>query len=108
MDNVFGFSKDGFMPDTDIEALYAQKAVGVNDKNIQNKLFRAQLYDPRKSDIYFGSEKDAHKAEQIAYKLHEMTTDAFLTSDYPYKWLDELAEAKIFKVVNPNVLKQIS
>lgn len=106
MDNVFGFSKDGFLSDSEIEALYAQKSVTIKDKNIQNKLFKALMYDPRKSDVYFGSEEVAQKAEKIAHKLHSMTKKSFLASDYAYKWLDDLKGAKIYKVTNPKVLKK--
>lgn len=104
-EDIYGFNKDGFLPDDEIEALYIKKSEGTDDKTIQDKLFRALMYDPRKSDIYFGSEEVTHKAEQIAHKLHEMTNDEFLTSDYPYKWLKELAGAQIYKVTNPKVLK---
>lgn len=105
-ENVFGFNKDGFISDSEIEELYTKKAKATRDKIIQDKLFRALMYDPRKSDIYFGSQEAAEKAEQIAHKLHAMTTDEFLASDYPYNWLDELAGAQILKVTNPGVLKE--
>jgi len=106
-DNVFGFNKDRFLPDSEIEALYLKKSEATNDKAIQNKLTRALTYDPRKSDIYFGSETDAQRAETIAHKLHEMTIDEFLTSDYPYRWLDELVGVQIYKVVNQKVLAEV-
>jgi hypothetical protein len=101
---VYGFSKNEFLSDLEIEKLYEKKAEGTNDKSIQDKIFSALMFDPRKSDINFGSEANANKAEAIAHKLHEMTTDEFLTSDYPYKWLDELAGAHIYKVVNPKAI----
>lgn len=104
-EDVFGFKKVGFLSDSEIEELYTKKVEATVDKVIQDKLFRALMYDPRKSDIYFGSEEDAHKAERIARKLHEMATNVFLASDYPYIWLDELAGAKIYKVNNSEVLK---
>ena len=106
-DNVFGFNKDGFLLDSEIEALYLKKSEVINDKAIKSKLSRALMYDPRKSDIYFGSETDAQKAETIAHKLHEMTIDEFLISNYPYNWLDELVGVQIYKVVNPKVLNQV-
>jgi len=106
MDNVFGFSKDGFPPDSEIEEMYIKTAESVEDRVIQDKLFRALLYDPRRSDIYFGTEEDAHKAEEIAHKLNSMSKESFLTSGYAYEWLDELSGAQIFKIVDPKVLKK--
>ena len=105
MDNVFGFDKVGFLSDAEIEGLYTKKSEATLDKDIQAKLFRASMYDPRRSDIYFGTEEAALKAEQIAHKLNEMTTDEFVYSSYSYEWLDELPEATIYKVVNPAIIK---
>jgi hypothetical protein len=102
--DVYGFNKNGFLSDSEIEELYAKKSERVEDKKTQDKLFHALMYDPRKSDIYFGSEKDAHKAESVAHKLDAMTTETFISSDYPYQWLDELVGTKICKVTNPDVL----
>lgn len=104
MNNVFGFDKVGFLSDTEIEELYTKKSEFIKDKDIQTKLFRAIMYDPRKSDIYFGTEEAALKAEQIAHKLNEMTTDEFMTSNYSYEWLSELPEETVYKVTNPSVL----
>jgi len=104
MADIFSFSKKGFLSDSEIEALYIKKAESVKDKVIQDKLFRALMYDPRKSDIFFGSEEDAHKAEQIALKLHSMDQVAFLESDYPHFWLNELSGARIYKIANKEML----
>lgn len=105
INNVFGFDKVAFLSDTEIEDLYTRKSELTKDKDIQAKLFRASMYDPRKSDIYFGTEEAAFKAEQIAHKLNEMTTNEFLVSNYPYEWLSELPEATIYKVTNSSALK---
>ena len=105
MDNVFGFDKVGFLSDSEIEVLYTKKSEVISDKDIQIKLLRAGMYDPRRSDIYFGTEEAAIKAEKIAHKLNEMDTDAFMSSNYPSEWLGELPEATIYKVTNPSVLK---
>ncbi len=105
MDNVFGFNKSGFLTDSEIEDLYTMKSEATTDRNIQDKLFRANMYDPRKTDIYFGAEEAALKAEKIANKLNEMTTDEFMSSNYPYEWLSELPEATVYKVTNPSILK---
>lgn len=103
---VFGFDKTGYSSDSEIEALYQKKSELVTDKTVKDKLFKASLYDPRKSDIYFSSVESANKGKEIANKLHRMTTDEFLGSNYSYQWLDELSGASIFKIVNKNVLKQ--
>jgi|SRR3990170_271217 len=105
MDNVFGFNKSKLPTDSEIEELYFKKSEATINKDIQNKLFRASMYDPRKSDIYFGTEEVALKAEQISHKLDEMTTGEFMSSSYPYEWLSELPEVTIYKVTNPSVLK---
>jgi len=103
MDNVFGFNKSKLPTDSEIEELYFKKSEATINKDIQNKLFRASMYDPRKSDIYFGTEEVALKAEQISH--NEMTTGEFMSSSYPYEWLSELPEVTIYKVTNPSVLK---
>lgn len=105
MDNVFGFDKVGFLSDIEIEELYTKRTELTEDKDIQAKLFRASMYDPRKSDIYFITEEAALKAEQIAHKLNEMTTEVFMASNYPAEWLSELPVATIYKVTNPSILK---
>jgi hypothetical protein len=105
MNNVFGFDKVGFTTDREIEELYSRKSELTDDKDIQAKLLRASLYDPRKSDIYFETEEAASKAEQIAHKLNEMTTDEFMQDNYPAEWLQELQGASIYKIPNPSVLK---
>ena len=105
MDNVFGFDKVGFLSDSEIEELYTKKSEATLDKDIQAKLFRASMYDPRRSDIYFGTEEAATKAEKIAHKLNKMTLDVFVISSYPCEWLCELPEATILKVTNPSILK---
>jgi len=105
MNNVFGFDKVGFPSDTEIEELYSRKSELTQDRDTQAKLLRASMYDPRKSDIYFGTEEAALKAEQIAHKLNGMTTEAFMTGTYPHEWLSELPMATIYKVTNPAVLK---
>ena len=105
MDGVFDYKKVGFLSDTEIEAIYAKKSKSINDKSIQQKLFRASIYDPRKSDVYFGSQECALKAEKIADKLNRMPEAVFLSSSYPYKWFDELEGETIFKIVNKKILK---
>ena len=105
MNNVFGFDKVGFPTDTEIEALYARKSELTDDKDIQAKLLKASMYDPRKSDVYFGTKEAASRAEQIAHELNEMTTDEFMESNYPYEWLEELKGASIYKITSPSILK---
>lgn len=105
MNNVFGFDKVGFPADDEIEQLYARKSELTDDKDIQAKLLKASMYDPRKSDIYFGTEEEASKAEQIAHKLNQMATDEFMESNYPLEWFSELQGASIYKIANPEVLK---
>lgn len=104
---IFGFDKTGYLSDSEIEALYQKKSELVNNKEVQNKLFNASLYDPRKSDIYFSSAESANKGKEIADKLHKITTEEFLNSNYAYQWFDELSGASIFKIVNKNVLKPL-
>lgn len=108
MGKMFNYEKGGFSTDTEIELLYIDKAKMTSDKTRQEKLFRASMYDPRKSDIYFGSEKAALKAEAIAKNLQKLTKIEFMDSDYPFVWLDELAGESIFKVVNKKKIKLIS
>ncbi|MFH1408187.1 MAG: hypothetical protein ABIG91_04120 [Patescibacteria group bacterium] len=102
---VFGFDKTGFLSDLEIEALYQKKSELITDKTAQDELLKASFYDPRKSDIYFGSVESANKGKEIADKLHQMTEEEFLGSDYAYQWFDELSGASLFKIVNKNVLK---
>lgn len=105
MKNVYGFDKVEFPTDTEIEELYSRKSELTDDKDIQAKILRASMYDPRKSDIYFGTVEAASKAEQIAHKLVEMTTDEFMESNYPSEWLSELHGVSIYKIANPSVIK---
>ena len=103
---VFGFDKTGYLSDLEIEALYQKKSELVADKTVQDKLFRASFYDPRKLDVFFDSVESANKGKGIADKLHRMTAEEFLSSDYAYRWFDGLSGASLFKIVNKNVLKQ--
>jgi len=105
--SVFGFDKSGYLQDSEIEELYLEKLKLVNNKEVQDKLFRASFYDPRKSDIYFSSVESANKGKEIADKLDKMAAEEFLSSDYVYQWFDELSGASLFKVVNKNVLKPL-
>lgn len=107
MDNVFGFDKPNLISDTEIEELYTKKSEMTEDKDIQQKLFRASMYDPRKSDIYFSTQEAAVLAEKIAHKLSEMTAIEFMSSSYPYEWLDELPETTIYKIINKSILKSV-
>lgn len=102
---VFGFDKTGYLSDSEIEALYQKKSESIIDKTVKDKLFKASLYDPRKSDIYFSSVESANKGKEIADKLDKITTEEFLSSDYAYQWFDELSGASLFKIVNKSVLK---
>lgn len=103
---VFGINKNSYLTDSEIERLYREKieALSDNEKEIKNKLFKASLYDPRRTDIYFGSEEAANKAQQVGDKLHLMTKEDFMSGDYPYKWIDELAGESIFRIINKKVL----
>lgn len=108
VNKTFSFSKDNYTSDKEIEELYNRKIESTSSVDIQNKLFRARMYDPRKSDVYFGSEKVALKAQEIGKRLQKLSLEEFIASDYPFMWLDELAGEAIFKVVNKKILKPIS
>lgn len=105
IDNTkFGFDKNYNLTDDEIEKWYVERMTSESDKVIADKLFRASLCDPRRSDVYFDSNETAMKAKRIADKLNDLSLDEFSTSNYPYKWLDGLSGGSIFKIINKNVL----
>lgn len=101
----FGFDKNYDLTDDEIEKRYVERMTSESNKVIADKLFRASLCDPRRSDVYFDSNETAMRAKGIADKLNDLSLNEFSTSDYSYKWLDELSGAGIFKVINKDVLK---
>lgn len=101
---AYSFDKKSFPTTDQIERLYQQKIEKTSDGSIKLKLERALFFDPRKPDIYFGSAEGAQKGEAIAEKLNSLSTEEFLSSDYPSQWLDELGGERLFKILDPSVL----
>jgi hypothetical protein len=56
--NMFGFDKASYLSDSEIESLYTKKSKLTRDKNIQKMLFRASMYDPRRSDKSGGNSQE--------------------------------------------------
>lgn len=101
----FSFDKKYNLTDGEIEKMYVDRMESTSDKVIIDKLFRASLCDPRRSDVYFDSNETAMKAKEIANKLNDILPHEFSTSDYAYTWLDDLSGGSIFKIINKDVLK---
>lgn len=100
------FDKSSYLSDSEIEKQYREKINSLEDggEETRDKFFKASLYDPRRTDVYFGSKESAEKAQEIANRLHIMSKEEFMASDYPYKWIDELPGVSIYKIVNKKVL----
>lgn len=103
---VFNFDKSGYLPDSEIDKLYQKKLELVTNKTIQDKLFKVSFCDPRKSDIYFDSVESANIGKGIADKLNRMSKSDFLKNDYSWKWIDEMSEGNLFKIINKKVLNK--
>lgn len=101
---IHSFDKNSCPAVEQIEKLYQRKIENTSDGSVKLKLERALFFDPRKPDIYFGSEKAAQMAEVIADKLNSLSTEEFLSSNYPYEWLDELGGESLFRILDPSVL----
>lgn len=114
--NVYSPNRTGFTDAQTVERLYEERinrilksdnpalTEKIKDQLVK-RLQRCLFYDPRLPDVYYGSAEAADKAQQIAQKLHKMTQDEFLASDYPYLWLGELGKASLFKIIDKDVLK---
>lgn len=101
---AYSFDKNSCPAIEEIERLYNLKIKNTLDDSLKLKLERALFFDPRKPDIYFGSAKGAQKGEAIADKLNSLSPEEFLSSRYPYEWLDELGGSTLYKIIDPSVL----
>lgn len=101
---AYSFDKNSCPAIEQIEKLYNLKIKNTSDGSVKLKLERALFFDPRKPDIFFGSAKGAQKGEVIAEKLNSLSTEEFLSSNYPYQWLDELGGESLFRILDPSVL----
>lgn len=68
------------------------------DKKIFDLLIRASMYDPRRSDVGYGTKEMVEKGQEIAAKLDAMSEEEFMTSPFALEWIDILGEG--MKITN--------